>query len=253
MSQSQVDARVAALRMLGYHVPALPGLSVVDLPRAYTYKTAGGAVKSVPLPAYGVLRPCDEVLGADGTTLKKPDDLSKIVKSHRPGSTVELRINRAGKEQTVRVPVAAVPGDRLIGVNLGLRYKFPVQINVDTNDISGPSAGLAMTLAIIDDLSPGDLTGGKKVAVTGTVDAAGNVGPIGGLSQKAVAARHAGAQVFIVPACATKTDRACLADLATAKERVGKDVVFAPVSTLAQALKVLRDAGGAPVHASANT
>jgi PDZ domain-containing protein len=139
----------------------------------------------------------------------------------------------------------------LIGVELSPRYRFPVQIDVDTNDISGPSAGLAMSLAIIDDLSPGDLTGGKRVAVTGTIDSAGTVGPIGGLSQKAVAARRAGAQVFIVPACAAD-DRQCAADLATAKQRVGNDVELAPVSTLAQALRVLRDAGGSPVRASAN-
>jgi PDZ domain-containing protein len=251
MSQSQVTARVAALRALGYEVPALPGLSVVGMRPAFQYEASKGVVKSIPLPAIKVLQPCDQVLGADGHAITQPDDLSKVVKGHEPGTKVALRIDRGGKQQTVQVPVVAVPNDRLIGVELSPRYRFPVQIDVDTNDISGPSAGLAMSLAIIDDLSPGDLTGGKRVAVTGTIDSAGNVGPIGGLSQKAVAARRAGAQVFIVPACAAD-DRQCAADLATAKQRVGNDVELAPVSTLAQALRVLRDAGGSPVRASAN-
>ena len=68
-------------------------------------------------------------------------------------------------------------------------FDFPVKVDVDTAGIGGPSAGLAMTLAILDDLTPGDLTGGKRVAVTGTIDPEGNVGEIGGIEQKAVAAR----------------------------------------------------------------
>jgi len=250
MSQSQVDAQVAALRALGYDVKTTPGLAVVGILKDYSYQTSNGVVNTIPLPAYNVLQPCDEVLAADGHAIKQPDDLSKIVKGHEPGTKVALRIDRNGTQQTVQVPVAKVPGDRLIGVDLGLRYDLPVQINVDTSDISGPSAGLAMSLAIIDDMTPGDLTGGKKVAVTGTIDSRGNVGPIGGIAQKAVAARRAGAQVFIVPACQDRADRACAADLATAKKRVGDNVEFAPVSTLADALKVLRDAGGSPVRVS---
>ena len=252
MSQSQIDAQVAALRRLGYDVPTLPGLAVIGILKDYRYKAKSGVINTIPLPAYKVLEPCDEVLAADGHKIEQPDDLSKIVKGHEPGSEVSLRIERNGKERTVRVPVAEVPGDdRLIGVNLALRYHLPVQIAVDTNDISGPSAGLAMTLAIIDDLTPGELTGGKTVAVTGTIDSKGNVGPIGALAQKAIAARRAGAQVFIVPACPDHDDRVCAADLESAKKRVGDDVVFAPVSTLDQALKVLRDAGGSPVRETA--
>jgi len=253
MTQSQNSARVAALRALGYKVPVVPGLDVVGLPRTYSYKTAAGVVKSIALPAYNVLRPCDEIVAADGHRLTQSDDLSKIVKSHKPGTSVVLRIARDGTEHNVEVPVVAVPGDRLVGVSLARRYRPPVQIGLDTSDISGPSAGLAMTLAIIDQLSPGDLTGGKSVAVTGTIDPNGNVGEIGALEQKAVAARAAGAKVFIVPACANDSGRAaCLKDITAAKKRVGGDVLVAPVSTLAQALQVLRESGGAPVHTSSS-
>ena len=253
MTQSQNSARVAALRELGYKVPTSPGLDVIGLPPTYSYKTADGVVKNIKLPAYNLLRPCDEIVGADGHTLEQNADLSKIVKSHKPGTSVALRIARDGQEQTVEVPVVAVPGTRLVGVSLARRYKVPVRIDIDTSDISGPSAGLAMTLAIIDQLTPGDLTGGKNIAVTGTIDPNGNVGEIGALEQKAVAARAAGAKVFIVPACAKDSGRAaCLKDIAAAKKRVGGDVLVAPVSTLAQALQVLREAGGAPVRSSSS-
>ena len=239
MTQSQSSARVAALRALHYKVSELPGLDVVGLP--------------INLPAYKVLRPCDQIVGADGHKLAQSDDLSKLIQSHRPGTKVALRIKRDGQEQTIDVPVVAASGRRLIGVDLEPRYRVPVTIDIDTSDISGPSAGLAMALAIIDQLTPGDLTGGKNIAVTGTIDPSGHVGEIGALEQKAVAARAAGAKVFIVPACANDSGRAaCLKDIAAAKKRVGGDVLVAPVSTLAQALQVLREAGGAPVPSSSS-
>src|SRR5438445_5722386 len=105
MSQSKISARVAALRTLGYKVSVVPGLDVVGLPRTYPHRDARGAVTQYDLTAYKVLQPCDEILGADGHTLRQPGDLSKIVKAHRPGTAVTLRINRAGHDQTVRVPV----------------------------------------------------------------------------------------------------------------------------------------------------
>jgi PDZ domain-containing protein len=80
------------------------------------------------------------------------------------------------------------------------KFEFPVDVEIDTGRVSGPSAGLAFTLTILDELTPGDLTGGEKVAVTGTIRADGGVGPIGGAEQKAVTAREAGAKLFLVPA-----------------------------------------------------
>jgi PDZ domain-containing protein len=246
MSQSQESAKVAALLTLGYHVPELPGLAIVDLPPAFDTAGKADAIIAHPLFAVKVLQPCDEVVSADGHVLRQSDDLSKYVKAHKPGTSVTLGIVRAGKPLTVHVPVVSDAGTSIIGVALAPRFRVPLDINLNTSDVSGPSAGLAMALAIIDNLTPGDLTGGKRVAVTGTIDPDGNVGEIGGLPQKAVVARTAHAQIFIVPVC---TDDGCKKDLATAKKRVGKNVELRPVATLAQALKVLRAAGGAPLPA----
>lgn len=249
MSQSQVAARVAALTALGYDVPVVGGLDIVGLPKHYDEKGPGGTTVTRDFPAAKLLHACDAIVAADGHVLKEPEDLSKIVKSHRAGTNVALRIRRAGKVRTVHVPVVAASETRLIGVELALRYKLPLQINIDTSDIGGPSAGLAMTLAIVNALSRGDLTGGKRVAVTGTIDAKGNVGEVGGLGQKAVAARASGAQIFIVPKCGDDSAKSvCQRDLEAARKRVGENVELAPVSTLAEALKVLRDSGGDPVE-----
>ncbi len=247
MAQSQTSARVAALTALGYRVPIVGGLDIVGLPETYDEKGPGGKPVSHEFPAAKVLQPCDQLVAADDHVLKQPGDLSKIVKAHKPGTKVALRIVRGGHTQTVSVTVIAAPNSRLIGVDLALRYKLPLQIRINTSDIGGPSAGLAMALAIVNALTPGELTGGKRVAVTGTIDAEGRVGEIGGLPQKAVAARASHAQIFIVPKCADASAQSgCQKDLATARKRVGKNVELAPVSTLAEALKVLRDAGGAP-------
>ena len=74
--------------------------------------------------------------------------------------------------------------------------------------MSGPSAGLAFTLTIIDKLSPGDLTGGKNVAVTGTIELDGTVGEVGGVPQKTAAAIDAGAKLFLVPSAEVREAKA---------------------------------------------
>jgi PDZ domain-containing protein len=250
MTMSKRFARVAALTALGYQVKTVPGIDVTGFPRDDT------ATPVRALPAEKVLQPCDEIVAADGHAITYPEDLSKFVRRHRVGTAVTLRIVRDGKVRTVKVPVTKVAGGkfkgkRIIGVDVAPRFKFPFRIDVDTSNISGPSAGLAMTLAIIDDLTPGDLTGGKRVAVTGTISPDGTVGQIGEIQQKAISAKAAHAQIFIVPACGN--DAACSKDLRRLKQRVGTQVDVEPVATLARALRVLRDAGGAPVRKPATT
>jgi len=108
-----------------------------------------------------------------------------------------------------------------------------VDVSIDTGDVGGPSAGLAFTLAIIDDLTPGDLTGGAKVAVTGTISGDGTVGPVGGTGQKAAAVRAKGYDVFLVPS----------ADYEAARQHAG-DVDVIAVDTLDDALAALAALGG---------
>jgi Lon-like protease len=237
MADAKSAATAVALTAAGYKVGVERGLVVSDL------------VDN--LPAIKVLNWGDVILTADGYTVTDAVALSAAIAKRAVGAQVVLGILRAGKSMTVHVGVASDHGRRLIGVMVSPRFTFPMKVNVDTTGIGGPSAGLAMSLAILDDLTPGDLTGGTRVAVTGTIDAAGNVGEIGGIEQKAVAARAAHVSLFIVPQCSPDDPptylAGCKADLTRAIKRAGSKIKVMPVSTFTQALAVLRSAGGAPV------
>jgi PDZ domain-containing protein len=119
-------------------------------------------------------------------------------------------------------------------VNVVLDYNFPVDVEIDTGDVGGPSAGLAFTLAIIDDLTPGELTGGSDIAVTGTISGDGTVGPVGGTGQKAAAVRDAGIRLFLVPRD----------DYQAAVDHAGDDLDVVAVDTLDDALAALEERGG---------
>ena len=91
-------------------------------------------------------------------------------------------------------------GERaLVGIVLSRGFEFPVKVNFALDGIGGPSAGMIFALAIYDEMTPGDLTGGKKIAGTGTIDEQGTVGPIGGIRQKMIGARSDGAEYFLAP------------------------------------------------------
>jgi PDZ domain-containing protein len=248
MADAKTAATAVALGAAGYKVTVAPGLTVSDL-------TPG-------MPAINVLHWGDVIVSVDGKPVTAANDVTVAISKHKAGDELPLVVERDGKRLSLRVKIgvftdAALKGRKGIGVELSPRFTFPVKVSVDTTNIGGPSAGLAMTLAILDDLTPGNLTGGARVAVTGTIDPDGNVGEIGGIEQKAVAARAAGVTLFIVPQCAP-TDPApylasCKADLTKAAKRAGSKISVKPVSTFAQALQVLRAAGGAAVPTTTPT
>jgi PDZ domain-containing protein len=131
-------------------------------------------------------------------------DVSAAISGHKVGDTVKFTIRRGGADSDVDVATAASP-DRtaarkpVVGVVLREKFRFPVTVKISVGDVGGPSAGLMFSLGIYDKLTPDDVTGGKFVAGTGTITPEGQVGPIGGIQQKMIAAHHAGATVFLTP------------------------------------------------------
>ena len=185
MTSSQDAATAVALEEVGY-----------DVTEPVVAAVTHGA------PADGQLEVGDVILEVNGTAVVNADDVVGAVTAAPAGEPVQFVVRRDGKRQEVSVTPKTTDGKPQVGIQVGTQVKkdLPVDVTVNINpDIGGPSAGLMFSLGIYDTLTPGSLTGGKTIAGTGTMDAAGNVGPIGGIQQKIVGARDAGAQLFLVP------------------------------------------------------
>ncbi|WP_432835222.1 YlbL family protein [Dactylosporangium sp. CA-092794] len=181
--QSQTSAETAALRELGY--PVLVTVSEV----------------SAGFPAEGKLQKDDVIKSVDGTAVDSLNKLTDLVRAKPAGTTRKIEFTRAGQTQTVEFATkAGDDGNPRLGVQVTTAQPHPFQLSIQLDKIGGPSAGLMFTLGIIDTIEPEDLTGGMIIAGTGTIDDDGNVGPIGGIPQKLVAAKAAGAKVFLTPA-----------------------------------------------------
>ncbi len=186
-STSQSDAVGAALTYL-------------DRPVDTVVTVASVAAES---PADNRLKPGDRVVALDGEAVRTPADVGRIVRSGPVGRTVVFTVARDGSRIDVPVVTASSgddPSQPYVGVSVGTLYVAPFTIDFTLSDVGGPSAGLMFSLGIIDKLTPGQLNGGRDVAGTGTIAPNGAVGPIGGIRQKLVGARSAGAQLFLAPA-----------------------------------------------------
>jgi PDZ domain-containing protein len=184
MAGSQQLATAAALTAL--HVP---------------FQTEIGVVSTVPgYPASKALRAGDVIEAVDGKAVTGQNSLSSMITSHPAGSVLTLKVLRNGKTLTLPVASKSSDGTPVIGVEVQEEYTFPFTVKITVGNIGGPSAGMMFALGIIDKLTSLDLTGGKFIAGTGEITAAGQVQPIGGIQQKMVGARAAGATIFLTPA-----------------------------------------------------
>lgn len=219
----------------------------------------GALVTQVVLndPAAKSLCPGDVVTSADGVTVTTADQLSPLVLAHQPGQTIHLTWQRAdvpgsGCPQPTSIPASAAcplptkamsadvaviknaspPPDRVVGVASQPNYLLPVPVCINAGDIEGPSAGLSWALAIVNLLGPTDLTRGRIIADTGTMDASGAVGDIGGIAQKVYGALAQHATLFICPKDQAK-------DAQAAATKAHSSIKIIGVSTLHEAVQAL--------------
>lgn len=249
MSDSQTFAKVAALRALGWRVPASPAGAVV-----------AGVVSDTPA-ARAQIAVGDEITTLDSKRVTGLCSLQAAMATVRPGTRVHITLRpghfshsgvltRSAPRSLTLVAAASPDANALTGcpgtgrsgpswlgvaAEDGTTYQLPGRITLNTANIGGPSAGLAMTLTLIDALSKGSLTGGHPIATTGTIDAAGNVGAIGGIAEKTIAVENAGIHYFFVPQ----------SNYAVAKSVADPSLQVFGVSTLSQVLSELRHLGGA--------
>jgi Lon-like protease len=222
MTGSQQDATAAALTEL--HIP---------------FQTQVVVVKAQPgFPAYGVLKAGDVITAVDGKPVTSEASLTALIATHPAGSTLTLTIVRNGQTQTVQVGTKESGGRPVMGVEITGQYKFPFTVKFSVGDIGGPSAGMMFALGIIDKLTPTNLTGGKFIAGTGEIEPSGKVDAIGGIQQKMVGARNAGATIFLAPA----------SNCSDVKGAIPAGLRVIKVSTLSQAVTYLDDLkSGQPV------
>ena len=180
----------------------------------------------------------DVITAIDGKPVTSQSSLTRLIYAHPSGSTLTVRISRNGQPMQVQVGTKESGGHPVMGVEVTEQYQFPFQVKISVGDIGGPSAGMMFALGIIDKLTKLNLTGGKFIAGTGEITASGQVQPIGGIQQKMVGARNAGATVFLTPA----------SNCADTKGAVPAGLRLVKVSTLTQAVDYLEDLrSGQPV------
>ena len=205
-----------------------------------------------PLSGCKQLQLGDTITSFNGEPTPTLLQLTPLMAGQKPGDVVTLTIKPADAtdsssvEVTKKVQLIAdpdTPTRAIIGfIPADTRtVKLPFEVGIDTDQIGGPSAGLAFTLALLDELTPGDLMGGVKVAATGTIGEDESVGAIGALAQKAVAVKAAGAKVFLVPKGQSDDE------LTAARRVVGSSVRIEPVANLREALAILESLGGSGI------
>ena len=238
MDTSKQNAIFVALTELGYEV---------------TYEAGGAGVSSVieDSAADGVLEVGDVIVAVDGQPVEFSADAVELIGGHPPGTTIRLEIDRPTDESETtyeRLQVEVVLGpyravdengdliedmDRgMVGVLLAthnLNTIFPIDVQIDSRNVGGPSAGLRFTLEIIDSLREDDLTRGARIAGTGTIRPDGTVGAIGGVVQKVYGAIDIGAEYMLVPD----------GNFDDAVAAAGDDIKLVRVATLADALTFL--------------
>jgi PDZ domain-containing protein len=222
MDQSKIAAVAVSLeRLTGYPEEHGDGVIVQDT-------VQGG-------PAFGRLFPGDLIVAADGEPVADPEDLTRMIGEAGAGTSIRFTVRplEGGEEETVPLvpirdpqPPEDDPDRAIIGI-LSV-VNFPFTVRIESGDIGGPSAGLMWALGVTELLTPEDLTGDDTLAGTGTVDLLGNVGPIGGIGLKIIAAERAGASAFLVPRD----------NLAEARA-VGSDLPLVSVTTVDQAIEFL--------------
>lgn len=237
MTTSKQIAEYVALGMLGYPVSFAYGDVIIQELVCLDDPSPRSACK--------VLEPGDVIVAVDGKSTPTLAELIDAMEGKEPNQDITVTVipHLGGNQESRRVTLIASPDDperTIIGfIPVDTRtVELPFEVEIDTDSIGGPSAGLAFTLALLDEMTPGDLFGGKRVVATGTVSEDGSVGSIGALPQKAVAVKMSDADIFFVPASQGE------AELTVARRVLGKSVRLVPVASVDEALTVLEGMGG---------
>ena len=186
MDRSKIDATYVVLRRIANYPKARGDGALIE----FVYPGC---------PAEGTLFSGDVIHSIDGAVIHSQRDASAALDSVSVNAPITFQVEAEGETHDVQVTRGSCPGTDRPLVGISLIDQFPFGVEISSGDVGGPSAGLMWALGLYDLLTPGDLTGGGRVAGTGTIDTKGNVGPIGGIQDKVIGAEREGADLFLVP------------------------------------------------------
>jgi Lon-like protease len=191
-------------------------------------------------PAAERLQPGDVIRAIDGNPITMEAELRAAIAATAVGEPLRLQVHRGGEVLDIDVAPELIQGMPVIGIlpqTLDPRVNLPVEIDVATGPIGGPSAGLMIALTVYDKVLPDvDLAAGRLIAGTGSISQDGRVGPIGGVGLKVLAADARGADVFLAPAADHRS--------ALAAVPADSSLRVVPVETFAQARDALLETAG---------
>ena len=196
MRTSENVAIAVALKNLGYKIESKgDGVAVVGL--------------LDDSPVKNKLKKGDLLNSINNTDIYSATEFISTLRTYSIGETVSIGLLRETdgvKEQlyieTTLIEHVEYKGEPMVGflaTTVNERFDFPFEIDIKTGNVGGPSAGLMMALNVYNNLIPEDITNSMIVAGTGTIEIDGSVGPVGGIKQKIIAAKRAGAELILVP------------------------------------------------------
>jgi len=197
--------------------------------------------------AHEVLAPGDQVLSMDGNGFETQEEFVDYIASKAEGEKVDLMFERDGRKITETIALAPLPTEPE-RIGLGITFvenkeiKTTPEVEIDSENIGGPSAGLMFTLEILNQLLEEDITKGYDIAGTGTMASSGEVGRIGGIDQKVIAADNEDIDIFFAPDDETEGTSESNYDVAKkTAEKIGTDMQIVPVQTVDDAIGYLKD------------
>lgn len=197
------------------------------------------------MPAYNVLMLGDIITKINGKAIHSLNDFTKTIKSSKPGTNFQLEVDRKGEKKYYTIKTKAFknePKRSGIGVSIAENLKLSTKpkVKINSEEIGGPSAGLMFALEIYDQLEDENLAKGYEIAGTGTIDKNGVVGPIGGISQKIVAASKSGAEIFFAPSENGRKNSNYYEAVQSAKKHHLK-IKIVPINTYEQVISYLEN------------
>jgi Lon-like protease len=192
------------------------------------------------------LKPGDRIFKIDGNKFESSQSFMKYISNRKKGEFVTLTYERNQKYYDQKVELASFKDEEnkdKIGIGIALVDDKELIVNpnvqVNTDEIGGPSAGFMFSLEIYNQLTEDDLTKGYKIAGTGTISPNGEVGEIGGIDQKVIAADKVGAEIFLAPNQGGKKGSNFQIALKTAND-IGSDMKVVPIDTFDEAIRYLK-------------